>query len=134
MPHRTAPEPPRTLNRRDFLRLRTQGRQRVVELSCERLYVRYTDAVREAASGGVAAAESDPWIGGEPPARLDRPGLDELFAGLRHDTRHAHLVRVHGSEWLMPGRLHDEVHAMLDECRARGGHVRFADPPDGGDR
>lgn len=134
MPHRTAPEPPRTLNRRDFLRLRTQGRQRVVELSCERLYVRYTDAVREAASGGVEAAESDPWIGGEPPARLDRPGLDELFAGLRHDTRHAHLVRVHGSEWLMTGRLHDEVHAMLDECRARGGHVRFADPPDGGDR
>lgn len=131
MPDRPGPEPPRSLNRRDFLRLRTQGRQRVVELSCEQLYVRYTDAVREAATGGVEAAESDPWIGGEPPARLDRPGLDELFSGLRHDTRHAHLVRVHGSEWLPPGRLRDEVHAMLDECRARGGLVRFAGPTDG---
>lgn len=131
MPDRTGPEPPRTLNRRDFLRLRTQGRQRVVELSCERLYMRYTDAMREAAGGGVAAAEPDPWIGGEPPARLDRPGLDELFAGLRRETRHAHLVRVHGSEWLPPGRLHDAVHAMLDECRARGGLVRFAGPTEG---
>ena len=128
MPHRTGPEPPRTLNRRDFLRLRTQGRRRVVELSCERLYMRYTDAMREAATGG---AEPDPWTGGEPPARLDRPGPDELFAGLRDDTRHAHLVRVHGSEWLPPGRLRDEVHAMLDECRARGGLVRFAGPTDG---
>ena len=131
MPDRTDPEPPPSLNRRDFLRLRTRGRQRVVELSCERLYMRYFDAVREVDAGATEAAEPDPWIGGEPPARLDRPGLDELFAGLRHDTRHAHLVRVHGSEWLPPGRLHDEVHAMLDECRARGGLVRFAAPTDG---
>ena len=129
MPDRTGPEPPRTLNRRDFLRLRTQGRQREVELSCERLYMRYTDAVRKAATGGAESA--DPWIGGEPPARLDRPSLDEFFAGLRHDTRHASLIRVHGSEWLPPGRLRDEVYAMLDECRAGGGMVRFTDPPGG---
>lgn len=125
MSERSAPAHRRTLNRRDFLLLRTEGRERVLELSCEQLYVRFTDATWEGVEDAAGLPDADPWIGGEPPARLDRPRPEELFAELKSDLERVDVVRVHGGEWLSPGRLRDGIHALLDEFRARGGRVRF---------
>lgn len=112
------------MNRRDFLFLRTEGRQRVLEVSCEELYVRFADATWSALEQ-AGPAEGDPWLGGEPPAVLDRPDRLALFAGLESDLEAVDVVRVRGSEWLVQGELRDRVHALLDQFRARGGRVRF---------
>ena len=131
MLERSDPARRRTLNRRDFLFLRTEGRERVLELSCEKLYIRFADAMWEEVEDAGGLPDADPWIGGEPPARLDRPRPEELFAELRSEIEGVDVVHVRGGEWLLPGRLHDTVHALLDDFRARGGRIRVQAPGTG---
>ena len=121
----------RTLDRRSFLLLRTEGREQILELSCEQLYIRFTDAMRAELEDPEGLPDADPRIGGEPPARFDRPRPEDLFAELRSDIERVDVIRMRGREWLLPGRLRDTVHALLDEFRARGGRIRFEGPGTG---
>ena len=71
------------MNRRDFLTLSTDGRKRIVELSCEHLYMRYVDA-RSALGRSQPTANQPTWEG-EPPMQIETPTTTELFEALEQE-------------------------------------------------
>jgi hypothetical protein len=106
------------VKRRDFLLFRTEGRTKTVELSCERLYMRYVDARR-----APEADAADDVADGEPPPRFERPGVRQLFDDLARDLDEVDIVRVTHSEWLADGEFSREVRALVDRVRGKGGRV-----------
>jgi hypothetical protein len=85
------------MNRRDFLLVKSP-RAGTVELSCERLYMRYVDAQ---ASGTEA----------------------EVFAWVEEQLQDASELRLHGTEWLEEAELKRGLVQALAPFRARGGRV-----------
>ena len=108
------------MNRRDFLLFRTEGRTRTVELSCERLYMRYVNA-RRAPEPDTA----DGIVDGEPPARFDRRSVRQLFDDIAREVHDADLLRVTQTEWLTEEEFRGEVTALADAVRRRGGRVEM---------
>jgi hypothetical protein len=115
------------MNRRDFLRLRTRGRERVLELSCEQLFMRYSDAEsgagRARAAGGV---DPDPqsWEG-EPPTEIVMPTTSELFEQFERELSSADVLRLMDRDWLDGGVFQREVEARIEAFVARGGRVEL---------
>ena len=112
------------MNRRDFLLLKTRGQERVLELSCERLYMRYTDAKSGAlrASGGSGGPES--WEG-EPPREMVSPTTDDLLRELDEELASADVLHVLDRDWLVAGAFRGPVEARIDAFRRRGGRVEY---------
>ena len=113
------------MNRRDFLLLRTQGSDRVLELSCERLYMQYVDAQSVAKRRGeeIDGMTEAPWWVGEPPTSMDGPDAEGLFRELQSDLADADVLQVRDREWLVTGDFRDRLEALLGGFRARGGRV-----------
>lgn len=113
------------MNRRDFLRLRVRGGERVLELSCERLYVRYVDAL--AAERGRRVPDQGaprPWEEpGEPPLEVAERGAADLFAELDRRLASTDVLELIDREWLQPPDLRREIEARLVAFRARGGRI-----------
>jgi hypothetical protein len=112
------------MDRREFLSLGRRGRQRVLELSCERLYVRWVDAAAQAALD-VSADETMPEVG-EPPTRVSAETHADLVAELDRRLASADILRVTGTEWLQDTDLRLEVESHVEALRARGGFVEIA--------
>ena len=131
------------MNRRAFLRLTVRGRERVLDLSCERLYVRWVDARAGAADTGATewdaadtgAAGAHPkgdasvsphgmpaWEG-EPLLDVAVPSADELLLELERQLSVVQVLRVSGREWLASEDFRREVDARIEAFRRRGGRV-----------
>ena len=113
------------MNRRDFLLVRTRGKQRILELSCERLYVQYFDAESDLDSQDQEIPGEPAWWSGEPPTVIERPTSEELFRDLEDELARADVLRVRDRNWLMNGAFQDRFEALLPTFRARGGHVEY---------
>jgi hypothetical protein len=111
------------MNRRAFLRLKTRRRERVVELSCERLFMRWADA-RSRAGAAVAAEPGVHGVWeGEPPSDLITQSVDGLLAELDRGLAEADLVRVVEPEWLSDAAFREAVERRIAAFRERGGRV-----------
>jgi len=84
-------------NRRDFLLLRVAA-DRVIELSCEQLYMRFVDA------------------------QADR-SVNRLFAALADDLSAVTAVRLVDRLWLSSPDLKRELDAVLERFTTRGGRL-----------
>ena len=117
------------MNRRDFLSLSTRDSKRILDLSCERLYMRYVDA-----SAGIGrpaesrALDRNPraWEG-EPPNEIETPTAIELFETLERELADADVLRVRDADWLSSEAFGQEVEARVEAFRRRGGQVEFGD-------
>jgi hypothetical protein len=107
------------MNRRDFLLFKTEGRTKTVEVSCERLFMRYVDARR---APEPAAADL---VDGEPPARFETRSVRQLFDEIGHDVGGADVLRITHTEWLTEDEFRREVTALADAVRGRGGRVEM---------
>ena len=116
------------MNRREFLLLKTEGRKRVFELSCEQLYMQYVDAQSAAKrrSEKIGTVAGSPWWSGEPPASMDSLDLDELFGDLESDLTDADILQVLDRDWLVSGEFRKRFDTLLASFRARGGQVQFS--------
>jgi hypothetical protein len=112
------------MNRRDFLRLKTERGIRTLELSCQRLHMQCLE--RRVTGGGTDDA-FDPVEGGEPATAFDEPTTEQLFEGLRGDLDGVDLLRVVEHRWLSEGgeELQREFGSLLASFRAGGGRVEF---------
>ncbi len=112
------------MNRRDFLRFKTERGIRTLELSCQRLHMQCLE--RRVTGSGTDDA-FDPVDGGEPPTAFDEPTTEQLFEGLRGDLDGVDLLRVVEHRWLSEGdeELQREFGSLLASFRARGGRVEF---------
>jgi len=86
------------VDRRDFLLLRSGRQSLSVELSCERLLMKYLDA---------------PW---------DDTTAD-LFARLDRELEDARELRLVNTSWLAREDLKQRLEPVLDSFRARGGRI-----------
>jgi hypothetical protein len=108
------------VNRRDFFLFRTTAGKRVVELSCERLYMRCVDA--ESARGARVEPIRDTWEG-EPPRFVHEPTIDELFSSLDADLRKADILRLVDTRWMASEELKQRLGDLVAAFLARGGVV-----------
>jgi len=111
------------MNRRAFLLLKTRGRERVMELSCEALFMRWADA-RSRAGAAVAA---EPGIHGmwegEPPSDLVTRSVDDILAELDRGLAAADVVRVIDRAWLSDAAFRDAIERRIARFREQGGRV-----------
>lgn len=115
------------VSRRDFLTLQTSGTKRVIELSCEPLFMRYADACSSvgARGGGEASAAVSSTVFGEPQTDIDLPTVQALFAELEGKLCDADVLRVMGHEWLSDAEFGRRVSACIDGFVSRGGRVEY---------
>ena len=120
------------MNRRDFFLLSTRGSKRVVDLSCEHLYMRYVDARSPAGRREGQGSDSDPqsWDG-EPPTEIEKQTVGELFEELDRELSNADVLRVLDRDWLAAGEFRVEVEARVEAFRRRGGRVEYGDSASG---
>ena len=106
------------LSRRDFLRLRTTERGRLLEVSCRTLFMRCADAtiVHE------DVVEWEPWMG-EPPPVIHRRSVDDLLDAFEQDLRDVRVLRLLDAEWLDSIEGAPRIEAAISAFRARGGVV-----------
>ncbi|NIW23126.1 MAG: hypothetical protein GWN29_00365 [Gammaproteobacteria bacterium] len=112
------------LSRRDFLRLRVSNGKRVLELSCERLYMRYADACSDAARRQVSNHD-DFMSGSRPSTGFQTPTPNDLFEELECQLAEADELRVLEPDWLNGGAFGREVGTRVDSFEQRGGRVQF---------
>jgi hypothetical protein len=110
------------MNRRDFLLFTPSQGKRIVELSCERLYMRAVDA--QAGSAGEAIEPQDTWLG-EPPRVIALPTIDDLFKDLASELRGVDVLRLVDSHWLASDELKHRLEEAIVDFRARGGIVEI---------
>ena len=109
------------MKRRDLLLCRTHSGEKVFELACERLYMRYLDTRRPSPQ---ATTLDDYWLG-EPEPHLISATTRDLVDGLRRDLAGADVLRVVGQQWLTDADLRRDVDALVAAVRATGGRVEF---------
>ena len=113
------------MNRRDFLFFRTQDRQRIVELSCECLYMQYLDVQLTWGLRQDPVAPDDQAWGGEPTAVFEARSVEQLFGEIERDLDRADVLRISDPEWLATEPLGRHVEALIASFSARGGKVEL---------
>ena len=111
------------MRRRDLLLLRPTPRDRVFELPCERLYMRYLDARR---AGPGDPPRRDDGALGEPDPVHDVRDARELFDALARELGDADVLRILDRQWLADPDLRREVDRLVAAFTTRGGRVEFA--------
>jgi len=116
-----------SMDRRDFLLLFRRGHERVLELSCERLYMRWADA-RSGAGGAppepssASRGDTQPW-GEEPPTEIVTMTSADLLDELKRELLDADVLRIVGREWLSDPDFRRDVETCVEVFCARGGRV-----------
>jgi hypothetical protein len=112
------------MNRRDFLLLRREREARVVEISCQRLCMRYLDTLIT----GAEPTEGDaPDVWGHEPRLVRQPRTTaQLFEAIAADLQEADVVRLLDPQWIKEGELSDELDRVVGEFKKRGGRVEVS--------
>ncbi|NNC65157.1 MAG: hypothetical protein HKN84_10255 [Gammaproteobacteria bacterium] len=112
------------LSRRDFLRMHVSRGKRMLELSCERLYMRYADARSNAARRQVS--NHDDFVGGSRRSTgFEVPTPTDLFDEFERQLGEADELRVLEPDWLNEGEFGREVGARVETFEQRGGQVQY---------
>ncbi|MDR1990951.1 MAG: hypothetical protein LBQ09_12065 [Acidobacteriaceae bacterium] len=107
------------MNRRDFLCLRLAHGRRVLEVSCQSLYMRLIDA---RALRPESPVDFDP-VFGEPPSLVEMPSVDDLAARLDRELRDVETLKLLESSWLDATEVSSFLTPMVSRFEARGGRV-----------
>ena len=118
------------MNRRQFLLFRTEGSQRLAELSCEKLFMHFQDlssGVQQGREEQGTLADAD-WWAGEPALLINTIDQEEFFRAVLGDLQHADLLTVKDMEWLVQGDFRIRVETLLAAFKAGGGQVSYQQP------
>ncbi len=111
------------MDRRAFLRLSVKGRKRVLDLSCERLYMRYVDA--QSAVGSPERVGEAPVWEGEPPTAIEAETVAGLFDDFARNLEEVDILRMRDRQWLGEADLRREVETRVEAFRRGGGVVKY---------
>jgi len=117
------------MNRRDFFLFRTEGSDKILEVSCQTLYMHYTDIqtasrVGAVEEGNIVGAE---WWSGEPPAQRLASSVDEFFQDLEQALAKVNKVRLVDTVWLVAGQFRTRIETILFAHCERGGELEYLD-------
>lgn len=110
-----------TVSRRDFLRLRTTEQGRILDVSCQMLFMRCSDASIE-----IPSPEDYEQSVGEPPAVLTRRTTEEIFDSLERELLGVQVLRLLDPEWLENISAGKRMSDIIAAFHARGGRVERA--------
>ena len=115
------------MRRRDFLLMRTDGSDRVAELSCEKLFMNYQDLNSgfQVSKEEAGTLEDADWWAGEPTLDIGKADPEEFFASVLADLNGVSKVRVLDLEWLNQGEFRVRVETLLLAFKAAGGKVTY---------
>ena len=115
------------MKRRDFLLLRTEGKERVAHLSCEKLFMHYQDLNAGFQQGNKEEGIPDDadWWAGEPSLHIRRSDPETFFRGVLDDLKEVNAIQVQDMEWLAQGEFRVRVETLLTAFKARGGEVKY---------
>jgi hypothetical protein len=99
---------------------------RVVELSCERLYMQLLDA-ELTSTAPPAGCEYSPYDG-EPPASFHPRDPTRIFDDIERDLAGADVLRVTDRSWLSADPLSGRLDALIRQFREAGGRVDIIAP------
>ena len=110
------------MNRRDFLLFRREHEERIVELSCQRLYMRCLDAqitgVEPTEDGDVL----DPWAN-EPAAVLEQRTAAQIFEEIAFGLSEADVLKLVDREWIRDPEMNARLETLIADFTGRGGRV-----------
>jgi hypothetical protein len=109
------------MNRREFLTFKSERRLRIVELSCERLYMLLLDA-KSTRQPHEHADENGSWCE-EPAAVFERRTSEQLLEEIDRDLTGADVLRITDAGWLASDALSGPLDVIVDRFRATGGRV-----------
>ncbi len=114
------------MDRREFLRIKTEGRQSIASLSCEMLYMRSID-VRF--SDVRVISDFDPFEGGEPPTDVRGQTSAQFYHSLERELSGADVLRLTDSQWLtsLDKEWKGGLELVLDRIRGRGKRVELTE-------
>ena len=114
------------MDRRDFLRLKTEGRQSIASLSCEMLYMRSIDVLLS--SDARVISDFNPVEGGEPPADVSGQTMGQFYHSLEEELSGADVLRVTDTQWLtsLDKEWRHGLDVVLDRIRGCGKRVELA--------
>jgi hypothetical protein len=117
------------MDRRDFLFRWMRGQERVLELSCERLYMRWADA-RAGVGGSATAVAVDPSVHdglqpweGEPATQVVVATTQDVLGALDHELAGADVLKITESAWLTDPDFGPALRSRVEAFRRRGGRV-----------
>ncbi|MSR11621.1 MAG: hypothetical protein EXR84_07470 [Gammaproteobacteria bacterium] len=115
------------MNRRDFLLFRTDGPDRVVDLSCQKLFVHYLDLNSGFAQGIPESGmlENADWWAGEPPLAISTTAPEEFFRSVQKEILKADQLRIVDMEWMAQGDFRIRVETLIAAFRAAGGEIIY---------
>lgn len=115
------------MKRRDFLLLRTEGSERVADLSCEKLFMHYQELNAGFQQGNKEEGIPDDadWWAGEPSLHISKSDPETFFSGVLDDLKAVNAIQVQDMEWLAQGEFRVRVDTLLTAFKARGGEVNY---------
>lgn len=115
------------MKRRDFLLLRTEGSERIADLSCERLFMHFQDLNAGFQQGNKEEGIPDDadWWSGEPALHINTSNPDTFFSNVLDDLKEIDSIQVEDMEWLAQGEFRVRVETLLTAFKARGGVVVY---------
>jgi hypothetical protein len=112
------------MNRRDFLLLCSEGKERILEISCQKLYVHCLNArARQGAPETSGHLQGTEWWIGESSAAMGGAALDDIFLELQEHLRDVDKLLLRDAEWLLDEALKRRVQTLLKAFEERGGEV-----------
>jgi hypothetical protein len=112
------------MNRRDFLFLRRTPRGRVLELSCQALYMRALNSEAVGGQGESSVYDHEPWMG-EPPTDFEKSASDDWLRQIEMQLKDVDVLTLLDDEWLKATPINDQIEPVIAAFRARGGRVEF---------
>ena len=111
------------MNRRDFLLFRTEGEERIAELSCEKLYMHFADinAASKFGENESGISEDAEWWSGEPSVVVAGSDQKALFDSLLENISEADILIITDRQWLVEGKFSEFVTTLLQQFSAGGG-------------
>ena len=115
------------MRRRDFLLMRTDGGNRVEDLSCEKLFMNYQDLNSgvQASREEAGTLEDADWWAGEPSLNISTADPEKFFASVLADLNNVNKLQVLDLEWLSQGEFRVRVETLLLAFKAAGGEVVY---------
>ena len=110
------------MNRRDFLLFRREREERIIELSCQRLYMRCLDALMTGAEPTEDGEAPDLWSH-EPPAVLERRTAAQIFEEIAFGLREADVLKLVDREWIRDPDMNARLEALIADFTSHGGRV-----------
>ena len=110
------------MNRRDFLLFRREREERIVELSCQRLFMRCLDAQMTGPEPTEDGDAPDRW-NHEPPAILERRTAAQIFDEIAFGLSEADVLKLVDREWIRDPAINARLDALVADFTARGGRV-----------